>query len=199
MRADDKTLREHVGLKRFVHDIVHERQRFRQFLGIALLILVVIVGAPTHQPLYYAGATIAALGILVRLWASGHVKKNKVLATSGPYGFVRHPLYVGNHLIMFGYCLASELWWSFVAYLAFSLYFYPQTIRQEDEKLARLFPEEWQHWAAGTRALIPRLTPYRSAQTAEWSFAQSLRQNGEPVIAALLVLGLYILYQPLRA
>jgi protein-S-isoprenylcysteine O-methyltransferase Ste14 len=198
MRAD-KTLSEHIGLKRFVHDIVHERHRFRQFLGIAFLILVVIAGAPAHPALYYAGASIAVLGILVRLWASGHVKKNKALATSGPYAFVRHPLYVGNHLILFGYCLASELWWSFAVYLAFSLYFYPQTIRQEDEKLARLFPKEWRQWAAVTRALIPRLMPYRSGETAEWSFAQSLRQNGEPVIAALLVLGLYILYQPLRA
>ena len=64
---------------------------------------------------------IAVLGILVRLWASGHVKKDKVLATTGPYAYVRHPLYVGNHLITFGFCLASGLWWSFIAWLAIAL------------------------------------------------------------------------------
>jgi len=44
---------------------------------------------------------------------------------------------------------------------------------------------------------MPRLRPYRSGQTSEWSFMQSLKQNGEPIIAALLLLCLYILYRRL--
>lgn len=184
------------GLSRLVHDLKHNRRRFRQFIGIAFLIVLTIVGTPARFPygVFVAGVVLSVLGILIRLWASGHVKKDKVLATTGPYAYVRHPLYVGNHLLMVGFCMASGLWWSFIAYVVLSLYFYPQTIRSEDNLLARLFPGEWEPWAKVTRALIPRLTPYRSGQTSEWSFSQSLRKNGEPVIALLLVLFLYILY-----
>ena len=194
MQAEQQTFAERIGLKRFIHDLRYARHRSRQFVGITFLVLLTIVGQPTVPGMYYAGLAFAVLGILVRLWASGHVKKDKVLATTGPYAYVRHPLYVGNHLITFGFCLASGLWWSFIAWLAIALFYYPQTIAHEDRELAKRFPGQWEAWARETRALIPRLRPYRSEAKGEWSFAQSLKQNGEPIIAALLLLFLYILY-----
>jgi len=197
MQFEGKNLYERIGLARFVRDIRHNRHRTRQLVGIAFVILLVIIGAPTNSDLYFLGVVSATLGIAVRMWASGHVRKDKVLATTGPYAYVRHPLYVGNHLITFGFCLASGLWWSFLVWIVLGFFYYPQTIAHEDRLLARLFPGEWEAWAKETRALIPRLGPYRSGQSSEWSFRQSLRQNGEPIIAALLFLGLYILYGPL--
>ncbi|MGH8700372.1 MAG: methyltransferase family protein [Burkholderiales bacterium] len=197
MQIEGKTLSERSGLTRFVHDIQHNRHRTRQFVGISFIILLTIVGMPTHAGLYFTGVAVATLGIAVRLWASGHVNKDKALATAGPYAYVRHPLYVGNHVIAFGFCLASGLWWSFLAWIAIGLFYYPQTISHEDTRLARLFPGDWEAWSKETRALIPRLRPYRSGQVAQWSLQQSLRQNGEGIIAALLFLFLYILYGPL--
>jgi protein-S-isoprenylcysteine O-methyltransferase Ste14 len=196
MHAEPKPLSERVGLRRFVYDLKYNRHRSRQFVGVAFLIVLTVVGAPIAG-LYYWGVGAAVLGIAVRLWASGHVKKDKVLATTGPYAYVRHPLYVGNHLITVGFCLASSLWWSFFVWIALALYYYPQTIAHEDKVLARLFPGEWEAWARETPALTPRIKPYRSGQKAEFSFQQSLRKNGEPIIAALLVLCLYILYRRL--
>ena len=196
MQAEQKTASERLGLKRFVYDLKYNRHRSRQFVGIVFLILLTIVGAPVAD-LYYWGVGLALLGIAVRLWASGHVKKDKVLATNGPYAYVRHPLYVGNHLITAGFCLASGLWWSFFVWIALGLYYYPQTIAHEDKELSHRFPEQWAPWARETPALVPRIRPYRSGQQAEWSFQQSLRQNGEPIIAALLLLCLYVLYQRL--
>lgn len=196
MQAEQKTLTERIGLRRFIYDLRYNRHRSRQFVGIVFLILLTILGTPMAG-LYYWGLGLAALGIAVRLWASGHVKKNKVLATSGPYAYVRHPLYVGNHLITLGFCLASGLWWSFFIWAALALFYYPQTIAHEDKELARMFPGEWEAWANETAALVPRIGPYRSNQSAEWSFTQSLKQNGEPIIAVLLLGCLYVLYQRL--
>jgi len=193
MAAEHKPIASGIGLQRFLKDIQNKRHRFRQFFGIMYLILLTIVGQPKWS-WYLPGVIVILLGIAVRLWASGHVKKDKVLATTGPYAYVRHPLYVGNHLLTLGFCLASGLWWSFPLWILLGLFFYPQTIRHEDQLLARLFPEEWPRWRARTRALIPRLTPYPSGARAEWSFRQSLRQNGEPIIAALLLLCVYALY-----
>jgi hypothetical protein len=48
----------------------------------------------------------------------------------------------------------------------------------------------------GTRALIPRLKPYCPVRGSGGRSGRP-RQNGEPIIAALLFLGLYILYGPL--
>ena len=180
------------GLQRFLNDIRYHRERFRQFIGISFVILVCIAGNP-KEILFFVGGVFIIVGIAVRLWASGHIKKNKMLATDGPYAYVRHPLYVGNITLGFGFALASALWWSLPLFLVIVLFFYPHAIRREDEKLHRMFLKDWAHWHDKTRALLPRLTPYRPHQHGSWSFMQSLRQNGEPIIALVLLFWLYIL------
>src|SRR5262245_40154952 len=131
--------RERVGWRRIAHDLRHRRRRYRQFVGVTFVVWMTLVGRPL-EGLLVLGAVLAALGMLVRLWASGYVMKNEVLATVGPYGYVRHPLYVGNVLICAGFCAASGLWWSVPVALVLLLVFYPETIRYEDKKLCRLFP-----------------------------------------------------------
>lgn len=182
-----------IGVQKFLHDIKYRRDRFRQFLGISFIILVSAAGEPTKN-WFIPGAVLVILGISVRLWASGHIKKNKALATDGPYAFVRHPLYVGNITLGFGFALASGLWWGFPLLMLFLLGFYPQAIRHEDAKLHHLFKDKWEQWQSETRALIPRFILLRKDQRGGWSFWQSLRQNGEPIIALFLLCWLYFLY-----
>ena len=180
------------GLERFLNDIRYHRERFRQFTGFCFVILVSVVGRP-KEFLFYAGVPLILLGIAIRLWASGHVRKNKALATDGPYAYVRHPQYVGNITLGFGFALASGLWWSFPLFLGIVLLFYPPAIRQEDKNLHGAFEKEWEKWSGETRALIPRLRPYQQITGGGWSFMQSLRKNGEPIIGLLLLFWLYIL------
>jgi protein-S-isoprenylcysteine O-methyltransferase Ste14 len=191
--------REREGLGKFLHDLRHRRRRFRQLVGVAFVVWMTLAGSPEAN-LWWLGTVLASLGMLVRLWASGFVMKNEVLATVGPYARVRHPLYVGNFLICMGFCAASGLWWSVPVAAAMWLAFYPQTIRYEDQKLRRLFPGDWDRWAAETRALLPRLTPYRGngvetrlSDRVPWSLARSLLRNGEPLHILLLGAGLWYL------
>lgn len=180
------------GLQRFLNDIRYHRERFRQLIGIFFVILVSVAGKP-KELLFFCGAALVILGIAARLWASGHVKKNKILATDGPYAYVRHPIYVGNLSLGFGFALASGLWWGLPLFIAIVFLFYPHAIRQEDEKLHSMFRNDWEQWRKETRALIPHLSPYKPNQRSGWAFMQSLRKNGEPIIALFLLFWLYIL------
>jgi len=180
------------GVQRFLQDIRHHRERYRQFIGISFVILVSVVGEP-KQLLFYAGGVLVFLGIAARLWASGHIKKNKALATDGPYAYVRHPLYVGNITLGFGFAFASSLWWSLPLLILILLAFYPHAIHREDENLHSMFKKDWEQWRKETRALIPRISHYRTARGGRWSFMQSLRQNGEPIIALFLLFWLFFL------
>jgi protein-S-isoprenylcysteine O-methyltransferase Ste14 len=182
------------GFRRLLHDLRHRRERFRQFVGITFVALVSLLGEPKGMVLFSVGAFFVFLGTATRLWSSGHIMKNKALATTGPYGYVRHPLYVGNITLGFGFALASGLWWSFLLFFAILMVFYPPAIQREDEKLHRRFKQEWEQWRERTRALIPRLTPYNPAEPGGWSLWQSLRRNGEPLIALFLLFWLYVLY-----
>ena len=153
--ARTDSLAETHGIHKIIRNLrYHEASR--QWFAVLFVLLVSILGKP-EQALIYAGTVIAILGALVRLWASGHVKKNKELATDGPYAYVRHPLYVGNILLLVGFAMASSLWWSFILMIALLMFYYPPTIAYEDNKLHNFFGESWKQWSETTHALIPSL------------------------------------------
>src|ERR1700677_4562678 len=51
------------------------------------------------------GTSIALVGIAIRALASGQVKKNRELTTTGPYAYVRNPLYLGSIIIGVGFAI----------------------------------------------------------------------------------------------
>ena len=169
----------------------HEQSR--QWFAVFFVLLVSLLGSTTDL-LFIIGTAVATVGAAIRLWASGHVKKNRVLATDGPYAYVRHPLYVGNILLLLGFSIASNLWWSYVL-MAFLLWFYyPPAISYEDNKLKNIFGEQWENWSKDIHALIPSFKNKAGSASSDWSLKQSLMQNGEPVIIVYLIWCLYLLY-----
>lgn len=191
-RTKSLSLTEGNFLQKIIREIrYHEASR--QLFAIIFVVLVSLFGEPGLL-LFVAGIPFILAGILVRLWASGHVMKNKVLATDGPYAYVRHPLYVGNILLLLGYSISSGLWWSYLLMLFLLYLYYPPTIKYEDTKLHKLFGEEWEQWSKVTKALIPSFKPYPNEEKANWSIGKSLRDNGEPIIVAFLLFWLVYLF-----
>lgn len=192
--ARTDSLPEARGIQKLIRNLRHH-EASRQWFAVLFVLLVSLMGDYQQLP-FYIGAGIAAVGTLIRLWASGHVMKNKELATDGPYAFVRHPLYVGNILLLLGFSIASSLLWSYALMVALLAFYYPPTIAYEDNKLKNFFGESWEQWSKTTYALVPTW-PKRKAsdhESSSWSFKKSLVQNGEPIIVVYLIGCLYLLY-----
>jgi hypothetical protein len=168
----------------------------RQTIGI-LLIAVFSYWAKPTQELFWAGTAVAVLGILVRVWASGFVVKNKELSTTGPYGLVRHPLYTGNILMLIGYSLANGQIWPWAVGIFFLVFWYPPAISYEDKKLHKIFGDAWLQWSQNTPALMPRTLNPGSSAGSSWSLMKSLKQNWEPVIVVYSIFWLWWLWQQL--
>src|SRR5499427_1021080 len=81
-------------------------QRWRVPLGFACAALFRFFVQPTTGTLLI-GAAVALPGLLLRAWASGHLRKNEALATTGPYAYTRNPLYLGSFLIGIGFTIAA--------------------------------------------------------------------------------------------
>jgi protein-S-isoprenylcysteine O-methyltransferase Ste14 len=134
-----------------------------------------------------AGLLIALLGQLFRIYAAGNIFKNRQLASDGAYSLVRHPLYVGNILILGGFTLASGNPWMALLVTLFLFFYYPPAIRYEDQKLHHLFGEDWQLWRNQTGALVPRRFSWKALRAGNWAARQSLLRNGELPISIFLV------------
>lgn len=192
-----KDLPELRGPARLVRELrYHEASR--QLLAFVLIAWFAIVGSANQLSLILGGAVVL-VGTAARFYASGYILKNKQLATSGPYGLVRHPLYTGNILIIIGFSICSAVWWTVLVALFFFWFYYPTAIEYEDRKLRGIFGEHWETWAANVPALMPRLAGAAglASEDASWSFKKSCKQNGEPLIVAYIIFWLAYLAWPL--
>jgi len=68
---------------------------------------VVLWLARPEPKLLMAGLPIAAAGEALRVWAAGHLEKSREVTQSGPYRFMRHPLYAGSAFMGIGLSIAS--------------------------------------------------------------------------------------------
>ena len=105
------------------------------------------------------GVGIAFLGLLLRGYAAGHLRKHQQLAISGPYAFTRNPLYLGSAILATGFCVASHSWISTLLLAAYFGIFYPVVIRREQGELKTLYGAAFDEYASKVPAFWPRLSP----------------------------------------
>ena len=100
-------------------------QRLRVPAGFVLLIAFAFLSRPSRFSME-AGLPIALAGLLLRAWAAGHLAKNQQLAVSGPFAYVRNPLYLGTLLTAAGLVVAArEIWLVLLFAVAFVLVYLP--------------------------------------------------------------------------
>jgi hypothetical protein len=99
-------------------------------------------------------------GLWLRGYASGYVKKNAELATTGPYAHTRNPLYLGSMLIAFGFAAAAASWLILIALAVLFAAIYIPTILGEETYLREHFPN-FDAYARQVPRLLPRITPAR--------------------------------------
>ena len=127
------------------------------------------------------GVAVALIGESLRVWAAGHLEKGMEVTTSGPYRWMRHPLYVGSSLLGVGFAAASRhptVAALVVVYLAVSL---SVAARLEEATLRVKFGDAYDRYACGTLDATTR--PFSAGRA---------RRNGEAqtVLGVLAVLAL---------
>jgi protein-S-isoprenylcysteine O-methyltransferase Ste14 len=114
------------------------------------------------------GLPVSALGLLLRGWATGHVEKNIRLAESGPYAYVRNPLYLGTLLAAAGFAIASRQWPLAVLFGFVFVLIYLPAIELEEQHLRKLFPQ-FADYAERVPALWPTLNPAKKPSRFRWA------------------------------
>ena len=167
-------------------DRVRYKEIYRQAFGLLLMAVCAWLAWPGDDRVVW-GLALAAAGQLFRTFAAGTIFKNKRLATTGAYSLVRHPLYLGNLLILAGFGIASGNPLVAGILILFWIIWYPAAISYEDQKLEGIFGDDWREWSQGTNAVIPNRFSWSKLSDTSWSAHQSLIRNGELYITIYLV------------
>ncbi len=161
-------------------------RRIRVPLGFIFAVVYFWLAQPTVSSIVL-GACIACSGLLIRGLASGHVTKDEQLTTSGPYAYMRNPLYFGSTLVAAGFAVAGRSWWIVLLLVAMFALIYVPTIRSEEAFLRATFPE-FEDYSHKVPRFFPRLTAFGNRRGAfSWGlYAKHREYNAILGTAAML-------------
>lgn len=166
--------------------------RWRVPLHFLLAAVLVVFARPTVY-LLAGGAVVVAAGLLVRAWAAGHLRRDQPLTTSGPYAYVRHPLYLGSALVLAGFALAGGRLELAVLFGLYFVFLFLPVMRYEERERRERAPEAYARYAERVPTLLPYRSPYQGGASPRFAW-QTVRANREwraEVGCALLLLLLY--------
>ncbi|NWF93234.1 MAG: isoprenylcysteine carboxylmethyltransferase family protein [Syntrophaceae bacterium] len=163
-------------------------------LFIAAILLVIF--ARPNPPGMLIGIILISIGEGIRIWAAGHLQKNERLTVTGPYAYVKNPLYIGSILITAGFCiLADNIYILAIATFMFCFHYIPYKKRVEGDRLKKIFGERFEDYDQKVPDYIPRLTPY-SNEKASWRLKNFVENSEEGILFLNLMGILLILSRP---
>lgn len=146
--------------------------RVRNRLHIPAALLALTLARPTPETIA-AGSVVLLVGLILRTWAMGCISKREVLCTHGPYAMVRHPLYLGNIIVVVGFLILAKSWLLALVLAPYTMFHYWAVISSEEKWLAVRFGEEWMQYKSRVPLILPR--PARAKGAFSWQLAV---QNG---------------------
>jgi protein-S-isoprenylcysteine O-methyltransferase Ste14 len=169
-------------------------------VAVYLAALVVVASADPRPVTFAIGCVLVALALALRIWAFGHLEKNVVMVTTGPYAYTRNPAYLGSFFALLGVALAAGnaestrgrfVWGLALALgIAFFSFYLPRKMKREYPRLRELFGAQLERHAEHVPDFWPQLRPWRSGDDRRFAWRRA-RENHElewtPVFAGLML------------
>ena len=119
--------------------------------------------APVNAVANSIGVILCAAGMSFLVWARQRlggnwsqtvsVKVGHELVTSGPYRYLRHPMYAGGFIACIGSAIVGGGAWIFLLVILGAVFIW--RVGAEDKLMERQFPNEYPDYKKRTKALIP--------------------------------------------
>jgi protein-S-isoprenylcysteine O-methyltransferase Ste14 len=168
--------------------------RRRVALGFVTGLATLILAHPSWAS-WRAGLVVAIAGESLRFWAAGHLEKSREVTRSGPYRWMRHPLYAGSTIMALGVVIASRSAIVGVLALLYMAATITAAIKTEEAFLRAAFGDAYDRYAGAHRdAADASAEPIRR----RFSVARAVR-NREYRAAAGLLAGFALLALKARA
>ncbi len=184
--------------------------KYRSYAPIPFIIVMILCAKPT---LYSIGGgwVVVLVGEFIRLWgvslAGSETRTTSCvgssnLVTSGPFAYVRNPLYLGNIIIYTGVAVMS--WAAFpllpIIMLSYFIFQYSMIINLEEEYLTKTYGAEYQRYTKVVPRFFPTFSKYRQSDenqpTLDWK--KGIKSERRTFHAILIVMFIIVVLWIMR-
>ncbi len=135
------------------------------------------------------GVGLVVIGALLRIYSSAFLSKDQVLATDGPYGFCRNPLYLGTIIIQAGFGFMSGSLIVTIIGVIFFLFLYFKVIEEEEKWLLSNFGEKYLEFLRKSPRLFPTFKSFSAVFRTKGFSTATLATNKELKNSLAVVIG----------
>lgn len=175
--------------------------KYRDGIAAPLFVLMLVVSLWKYENnfvIWTIGPALILLGEALRLWAMRHIgrsartqkEKARKLVTTGPFALTRNPLYIGNHMILLGFCVLSELLWFIPVALGICFAFYHLIVLYEEELLKQRFQDDYLKYKDETPRWISLPHMWTTSQPEWFEALYRERKTIYGLIIGIIVFGL---------
>ncbi|MCZ6677938.1 MAG: isoprenylcysteine carboxylmethyltransferase family protein [Candidatus Poribacteria bacterium] len=174
--------------------------RLRSFTPIPLILALIYFSHPTSISVL-VGAILLLLGEWLRLWAVGYaggatrsrtLGAARDLVTTGPYAYMRNPLYFGNLILSLGVCVIANVYWMIIVLIAGYFVQYLPIITSEEAYLRQACGSAYQAYYTAVPRFVPRFRSYANPSTHEFSRSRAFKSEKRTLTAIVCVLALIV-------
>ena len=176
-----------------INNIFNDKRARKLFLKLRLpagILLFALLLTQLKPAWFLPGLIVSVLGQLLQMWCMSTIKTQKKLTVTGPYMFVRNPMYIGRFFAVFGILMMTGNPW-LLALLTIVYYFYMvNRVNREEKILADLFGSDY---AAFCRDVHPYLPGFKRFDPGRlWSFNKESFEQNHVLVNTMTMVACYI-------
>ena len=162
--------------------------KIRSFTPVPFILALLYFARPTWRTTLI-GTLLIAIGEFLRIWSVGYAGGStrattlgaaRDLVTTGPYGYVRNPLYLGNFLLSFGICIVSNVIWLIPILIVGYFIQYLPIITLEESYLLESCGSVYQTYQAQVPRFLPHFRSYSNPSHHDFSWQRAFKVKNAP-------------------
>ena len=174
--------------------------KIRSFTPIPFIIALLYFSLPTWLSASI-GILLIVSGEILRIWSVGYAGGTtratalgaaRNLVTTGPYSYVRNPLYLGNFLLSLGVTVfANVLWLVPILIVGYFIQYLP-IIAVEEKYLLESCGNVYEDYREQVPRFLPRFRSYKNPSHHDFSWFRALKSEKRTLMAIVCVIGLIL-------
>jgi len=153
-----------------------------------------------------SGGFLVILGEFIRIWCASYIGTCgratsldvKRLRVSGPYSFVRNPIYIGNFIWSAGLAVLANFPYIIPYFWVCLIILYISIIPYEEKYLADTFGDEYKDYSSKVNRLIPTFGKKRNREKSEYEIKLGLKNEAHVITYLVLSTIVFIVLTALR-